>query len=204
MPKYREVVSANNRFLLRVDPSKKRIAVCTNPPGPNANWEISHKFDFERFVVSNDGEVVIMIVEGSGHAQMTCLRFWNRQGEFKSYAVADLIKDPEALSQIGPGSGIFGSFWFVSPIAMSDDEFHITSAQNEQYTFSLKTGELLHSAKVLTLRQAFFLATALTTATFLTAIGSAVYLMMRYGATEKRRRAQDVKKRSFQKAEDCG
>jgi hypothetical protein len=76
------------------------------------------------------------------------MRFWKKEGKFKSYTPEDLFTNSRNANrdyQIGP-MPIYRP-WYVN-LSQDGNLLQLTTAEDEVITFSMETGEILHRTSV--------------------------------------------------------
>jgi len=99
--------------------------------------------------LSNDGKVVAaaswkFLQFDTAKSGETCLQFWNKDGNFKSYSFSEIASDPRRLGwfEVGP----IGSFWRVwyETAEQVEDSIQVSTTDLYEYTFSMEDGRIVN------------------------------------------------------------
>jgi hypothetical protein len=145
-PERHDVFSHNRAFVLDVNPKTEVHTVYDVRDRTKPLWSFSKQVWHYPFLLSNDGTVVVTVawkhVQAEHLADAIGVRFWNRDGEFRTYPLRDLCPDPPKTKDVGVGP--IGDFWRTWYFDVNDDgeAFTILTA-SRILTFRFADGEMV-------------------------------------------------------------
>ena len=113
MPKRHDVFSRNRAYVLDVNPETEVHTVYDARDRTKPLWSFSKPVWHYPFLLSDDGTVVVTVawkhVQAEDIKESGGVRFWNKDGPFRQYPLADLCPDPPRTQDVGIGP--IGDFW---------------------------------------------------------------------------------------------
>jgi hypothetical protein len=151
-PERHDVFSPNRAYVLDVNPKTDRHTVYAVADRSKPLWSFSADVWHAPFFLSNDGKVVAepawRHIRVQDVEKATCIRFWNRTGEFKTYSFAEVCPNPRSRGwfEVGPIGG-FWRVWYES-VTQDGDTLRVMTTESYEHTFSMKDGSILSSRLV--------------------------------------------------------
>jgi hypothetical protein len=166
-PRRHSVYSPNGSYFLDVDPRAETLTVYATADPKTPLWSFSSPIWHGPFYLSNDGRVAAGLawvhVRVEDVEDAVAVQFWDRTGEFKSYAMADLCPRPRRPLPFAVGP--IGGFWRVwyDQAEQVGDTLRVRTTDRYEYLFSLKDGTMTRRLvwSVVLLRYWPYLSTAL-------------------------------------------
>ena len=148
-PERHDVYSRNRAFVLDVDPKTETHTVYYAGDRTKPLWSFSKPVWHYPFLVSDDGTVVATVswkhVKADYLGKAVGVRFWNKDGEFRSHALGDLCPNPPKTQDVGVGP--IGDFWrtWYNEVINHGDSFSLRTTRGMNYRFRYTDGELVES-----------------------------------------------------------
>ncbi len=151
-PKRHDVFSRNGAFVLDVNPETEVHAVYDVRDRTKPLWSFSKPVWHYPFLVSDDGAVVVTVawehIQAERIDASVGVRFWNKDGEFRSYSLADLCADPPKTQDVGIGP--IGDFWrtWYTDVEDHGDGFTLRTTCGVAHRFRYADGELVEGRRI--------------------------------------------------------
>jgi hypothetical protein len=149
MPKRHDVYSRNRAYVLDVNPETEVHTVYDARDRTKPLWSFSKPVWHYPFLLSDDGAVAVTVawkhVQAEDIKESGGVRFWNKDGQFRQYPLADLCPDPPRTQDVGVGP--IGDFWrtWYTEVEDRGDGFSLFTTRGVEYRFRYADGELVRA-----------------------------------------------------------
>src|SRR5262245_21422725 len=151
-PKRHDVFSGSRAFVLDVNPETELHTVYDVRDRTKPLWSFRKPVWHYPFLLSDDGAVVVTVawehVKAEDIGESVGVRFWNKDGEFRSYPLADLCPDPPKTQDVGIGP--IGDFWrtWYKHVEDGGDRFTLRTTCGDDYSFRYSDGKLVERRRL--------------------------------------------------------